>query len=49
MVADGENVPTGARFGVSVGENVPTGTRNTVSVRVVRPLCAVHRPFFFEG
>ena len=31
MVADGENVPTGARFGVSDGENVPSRTRSRVS------------------
>ena len=31
MVAGGENVPTGARFGVSDGENVPARSRNTVS------------------
>ena len=31
MVADGEIVPTGARFGVSDGENVPSRTRSRVS------------------
>ena len=31
MVADGEIVPTGARFGVSDGENVPARARFRVS------------------
>ena len=31
MVADGEIVPAGARFGVSDGENVPSRTRSRVS------------------